>query len=138
MKLKKKLLILCLTLLSYNSFSQIVLDDTHKGFIKNKAGLNGYLNRSISVSILDSVNTISFYENAMNDQLNIIYFELTIVKRGQEPLLFINTNDGHLSEEIKSALKTASSGNKIYVEKIKAATHDNKVYSLFATAYIVE
>lgn len=61
-----------------------------------------------------------------------------IVKFEQEPIMFVNDIDGQLSKEMKEALKMASAGNKIYIEKIKVAAKDNRIYSLFATDYLVE
>jgi hypothetical protein len=138
MRHKQILFTLSLILLSLNTFSQIVLDEKYEGFIKNKAGLNGFVNRSLNISNVDTIVNISFNENELNHLLRIIYFELTIVNLQKDPLTFVNSVDGQLTKEMKEALMKVSPGNKIYIERIKAVSKDNQTYSLFATDYIVD
>lgn len=106
-------------------------------FIIQKAGFNNFSGGEIIREVILKSPGLKVIDTLMHSMYEIKSFTMTKIVKGKNPREFINDENGLLTEEMKREIKNSPVGTKLYFEHIKCIDKKGRIYSVYASSFII-
>jgi len=134
----KNIIIISLVFLSSISLSKAEMnpDSSDTGFVKEKISISGIEKGLIDKEILLSSKGLVFQDSTAK-LFKIVGFKLSLFIKNKD-LIELDTYSGEISDEMKSAIKSAPSGSKLFFEYIRCVDNTGKNTAVLPTQFTLK